>query len=118
MQLELLASLDTDDCRVVARCLIAEYMTVDDAMIGLDERDGGELDYDAEEVYEFHTGERVPACCYAEFCEGDLFLGMFEDCDTDDAESVSEAFDSLRVDAKVIGWDVVWAVYPEILTKA
>src|SRR5687768_623719 len=111
--MELFANVNESEQRVEARIFVASYLAVDDTTIGLVEQeiegmewesdeakqdayDTHESDYDADEIYEALTGERVPACCGAEFYKGDLFLYMYADCDPSDPDSVREAFDELQ----------------------
>lgn len=123
--MELFATIDDTEQRIEARAFVASYLVIDDAIIGLveSEIEGMEWeseeakeqayadhysDYGADEVYEAITGEKVPDCAYAYYHEGDLFIGMYEDCDTDDAESIREVFDDMQNLANEYDISIEW----------
>ena len=123
--MELLATVNENEQRIEAGCFIASYLVIDDAIVGLAERDIEGLEwesedakqaaydsiepnhYDSDEVYEAIMGFKPPACAYTFFHEGDLFLGMHEDCDTDSEDSMQQAFSDLQTSAQGI-FEVIW----------
>jgi len=123
--MELLVIVNESEHRIEGTIYVAGYMTVVEAIKGLVESeiegmeweseearqeayDNHEHDYDDDEIYEAVTGREIPAYASATMIDGDLFLYAYEDCDTNDKDSIREAFEIMKYGAELAGIDITW----------